>query len=782
MSWKPRSWVVTVRSVAWLAVALTAIGIASGARAECDAESSCSFKKPNILLVLDYSSSMTGFENSPAFFPPGQTQTTRWDAALDAAGWILGYRKGFFADNARVGLTRFAHDPDLAHAASQISTDRSFPPIVDGFAIDLPFDDSKGKYLECKSTGVEAAIQVLHGTPPPPVVQTLDPNAMMLTWTRGALRSARQLVENTRKNHKAEPGEGARDYEVVLMTDGDWTCADRVGQACDEDPAKEAALLRAANIPVHVIALGDATMQPSLNEVALQGGTVKAIDATSPEGIVDAFNQVLDGIRDSVIVPTCTSKLARIMVVMDASTSMLMGDAPGKTKWDKARFALSGNPAAPNPGDPGYVEPALAHKLDIGGRQVAIEDVVHVGLVAFGAADEQQVLAGFGPCMRDNIAWAMDPKTSCDAPGCTDPYGGAPLRWTFKDSDKDRKPAFVRRTRSYMPICHQTSGSTSCAGDTPTTFTGQGLEFARKVVNDYKKSSAPFKSDDHTRYVNVLLTDGQTSEGSSDVQAVLRQLSSEGVDTFVIGFGAGDEIDRAQLDQYAVWGNTQHAIVVDPTQPTGAAELADALAGVVKSLGIDACCVLNACASEPEPVDPHAVCGDGQVDGDEVCDDGKANATYGHCGGDCRAPHVHCGDMRIDEPQETCDDGNTSSRDGCDARCQTEDDFDAGVTGPPSGAGGGPPKVTTEVVTAPPTAVTQPLTTAPNAVPIAGARAGAGGGAGGKADSSDSCGCRLQPSRGVSAGGVAWFGLGALLVGRMARRRRRVRYARGKVG
>src|SRR4051812_37760254 len=138
----PRSWEVMLRLLAATALALVA-GLATHVvrvRADCDAESSCSFKKPNILLVLDYSSSMTGFESAPAYFPAGQTQTTRWGAELDAAGWILSYRNGFFADNARVGLTRFAHDPDLAHPATQVTTDRSFPPIVDGFAIDVPFD------------------------------------------------------------------------------------------------------------------------------------------------------------------------------------------------------------------------------------------------------------------------------------------------------------------------------------------------------------------------------------------------------------------------------------------------------------------------------------------------------------------------------------------------------------------------------------------------------------------------------------------------------------------
>ena len=104
---------------------------------------------------------------------------------------------------------------------------------------------------------------------------------------------------------------------------------------------------------------GDATSSPA-NEVALQGGTVASIDAASPQGIIDALSGVLDDIRDSVIVPECTASLPRVLVVMDGSSSMIAGDAPGATNWDKARFALTGNPAAPNPGDPGYVEPSSA--------------------------------------------------------------------------------------------------------------------------------------------------------------------------------------------------------------------------------------------------------------------------------------------------------------------------------------------------------------------------------------------------------------------------------------
>src|SRR5262249_29418283 len=59
-----------------------------------------------------------------------------------------------------------------------------------------------------------------------------------------------------------------------------------------------------------------------------------------------------------------------------------------------------------------------------------------------------------------------------------------------------------------------------------------------------------------------------------------------------------------------------------------------------------------------------AVCGNGKVEGFEECD-GTAN-----CDASCnRIPT--CGDGFIDAP-ETCDDGNTTSGDGCSATCALE--------------------------------------------------------------------------------------------------------------
>lgn len=746
--------------VSRFAIALACVwALASAGRAQeaCQPESQCRFRKPNVLVVLDYSSSMVGFEDRPAYFPAGQTATTRWDAQLDAVGWMLRYDEGFFGRNARIGLSRFAHDPEVDAPGTTLATDISFPPITDGFALDVPWDGSDGAYLECRGSGVEAEVTVLRETPPPFIVPAFDATSMMLTWTRGALKQAHDLVRRTREHHAGDEGESARNYEVVLMTDGDWTCPDMVGQACDEDPAPAAAELRADGVRVHVVAFGDATMQPSLNEVALRGGTGAAIDATSPQGIVDALSSVLDEIRDSVIVPECTRGLPRVLVIMDGSSSMLAGSAEGETKWDKARFALAGNPNAPNPGDPGYVEPVFSRRIEVDGREVAIEDVVHLGLMAFAGADEQQLLVNFGPCMRDNFAWAMDPRTSCVAPGCADPYAGYPLTWTFRSSDADRDPPFVQTTRSFMPACNETPNSKSCVGQIPNTFTGQGLEFARGTIDAYQGDPGAFAADDTTRFVNVLISDGETSDGSSDVRPLLEGMAQRGIDTYVIGFGSAQELDEEQLNEYAAWGNTRSAIVVDPSQGQGATALADALEAVVREIDVDACCVLNECAAQPEPPPPETVCGDGRVDGDEVCDDGAKNARYGHCGGRCDGPHLYCGDARRDGPEE-CDDGNTESGDGCSAGCENEGEVDAGPNDF-TGSGGVPPVP----YVPPPRAGRSP----PAMRPIV-ADAGADAGAASGADSG--CSCRAVGHR----NGPASMEL-LLLVGVAVRRLRRRR-------
>jgi fibro-slime domain-containing protein len=68
-------------------------------------------------------------------------------------------------------------------------------------------------------------------------------------------------------------------------------------------------------------------------------------------------------------------------------------------------------------------------------------------------------------------------------------------------------------------------------------------------------------------------------------------------------------------------------------------------------------------------------CGDGTVEsGKETCDDGRNASTYDQpgCAAGCNTT-PRCGDGRIDSLWgETCDDGNTTTGDGCDGKCQFE--------------------------------------------------------------------------------------------------------------
>ena len=92
---------------------------------QCPSEGMCSFKKPNFMIVLDYSSSMnTDFGN-------GQT---RWEAAVEAIGTIFTSNNGFFNDNMHVALVRFGHDPSPGQAGSTINGDTS--GLVDGVRLD----------------------------------------------------------------------------------------------------------------------------------------------------------------------------------------------------------------------------------------------------------------------------------------------------------------------------------------------------------------------------------------------------------------------------------------------------------------------------------------------------------------------------------------------------------------------------------------------------------------------------------------------------------------------
>ena len=103
------------------------------------------------------------------------------------------------------------------------------------------------------------------------------------------------------------------------------------------------------------------------------------------------------------------------------------------------------------------------------------------------------------------------------------------------------------------------------------------------------------------------------------------------------------------------------------------------------------------CPTAGQPCVLTVVCGDGKVSGSEACDDGNKLSGDG-CTADCSAIEAHykcptpgqpcvltttpavCGNGVIESP-ETCDDGNTTSGDGCSSSCVRETGYQCPTPG-----------------------------------------------------------------------------------------------------
>ena len=129
----------------------------------CRGEDECSFKKPNFMLVLDYSTSMNNAFGS-------STIQSRWDAAVDAINQLVTFQNGFFDENSHVALLRFGHDPDPGSPGTTITQDVNSgtpAPIVDGFSLDVgwydPADLANNPWLECNGAAITSALAALPG-------------------------------------------------------------------------------------------------------------------------------------------------------------------------------------------------------------------------------------------------------------------------------------------------------------------------------------------------------------------------------------------------------------------------------------------------------------------------------------------------------------------------------------------------------------------------------------------------------------------------------------------
>jgi MYXO-CTERM domain-containing protein len=601
--------------------------------ADCPIDSECSFKKPNIMLIMDYSTSMNNVWDM-------QNNLTRWQVVVQSIAQIT-QAGGFLSQNTHLALMRFGHDPAAA-AGTTIPNDSS--GLVDGQKLDVPwYDDQNQPWYECNGAAIAAALEAAG-----------DPiNGSLVgigTWTKGAMDYSQALIEQSIADHPEDAGE--RVYLNVVVTDGAWTGQDGTTSLApaDQNPAITAAeLLDDQGFPTYVVAVaGDPAAEMAADQLAAAGGTALAIDGDTPALLEEALQELVQVIIGEFVVPECVGGLPRVMVLLDASSSMLnvaggtLAGEPGQTGWDKAREALAGNADS-------LFDLEL---INLPGQ--AVEDVVHLGLAVFGhnapAPGEQRILVDYGPCMRDNFAWALHPGSSagCEPVGgaCTsdadcgaglciagqchdncsvDPWGGPPIVWEFQDGTQ-QPPGFDAPTWSHMPQC--TGNNAFCSGS--GTYTHLGLQLIKANKDAYlaaaMQANAAYPATAETQFVNILITDGQYTGYSTNaqVQTELEQMYADGITTYVIGFGDGVDTPAAiaQLNSMADWGS---GATLDYYDANNQAALEAALADIIASISFDPCCAFNDCSENPEPTtfepDPEPDDDDDETTTDETTTD-----------------------------------------------------------------------------------------------------------------------------------------------------------------
>ena len=185
------------------------VAIAGGGD-ECFTENACTFKKPNFLIVLDYSSSMSE--------PFGMGQT-RWEVAVDAVSALMTTNGGFFQENMHVALMRYGHDPDPGNSGTLIPGDTS--GLVDGQHLDIHWydpDAADKSYFECNG---QELIDSINATPPPLCPNGPGACSGIGTWTKGALDHAKVIIGQTKIDHPEDVVHGdERFYGIMVVTDG----------------------------------------------------------------------------------------------------------------------------------------------------------------------------------------------------------------------------------------------------------------------------------------------------------------------------------------------------------------------------------------------------------------------------------------------------------------------------------------------------------------------------------------------------------------------------------
>src|SRR5688572_12793681 len=80
---------------------------------DCPSEGECTFKKPNIMIIMDYSSSMNNIWDM-------QNNLTRWQVTVAAVQQVAA-PGSFLSQNTHLALMRFGHDPNPGAMGTMIA-------------------------------------------------------------------------------------------------------------------------------------------------------------------------------------------------------------------------------------------------------------------------------------------------------------------------------------------------------------------------------------------------------------------------------------------------------------------------------------------------------------------------------------------------------------------------------------------------------------------------------------------------------------------------------------
>ncbi|HVI04166.1 MAG TPA: hypothetical protein VM869_35990, partial [Enhygromyxa sp.] len=212
----------------------------------CVDESMCSFKRPNVMFIVDYSTSMNTIWDL-------QNDLTRWEIVVTQLGQVTA-PGSFLSQNTHLALLRFGHDPAPGIAGTTIPNETS--GLVDGQALDVAWDDANHEYFDCAG---EAIGDALASVPAP----MMGAQAGIGSWTKGALDRAAAEIDETKADHpEDQQGPSSRRYVNVLLTDGLWTGADgnTTQSPAGQNPAIAAqSLYDDDGVPTYVVLIaGDA--------------------------------------------------------------------------------------------------------------------------------------------------------------------------------------------------------------------------------------------------------------------------------------------------------------------------------------------------------------------------------------------------------------------------------------------------------------------------------------------------------------------------------------------